>query len=169
MAKRPQCGLLTDMSEMKWDMWVMGKTLTNQLGLWWVPWFPYNGDQWWSRNSPSVPTESSYQCLTLLALSSLLLLLWAPSFGGSPLITDIGLLGLATTSVGHTHLLRMFTVMAVVDFSLFLISLLPPPISLFLFNHSHTSSFHFSPHSSGKQEEDRFIAQRDSSRSSCQS
>ena len=47
------------MLEMKWDMWVMGKTLTNQSGLWWVPWFPYNGDQWWSRNSPSVPTESS--------------------------------------------------------------------------------------------------------------
>ena len=52
-------GRITNMSEMKWDMWVMGINLTNQSGLWWVPWFPYNGDQWWSRNSPSVPTESS--------------------------------------------------------------------------------------------------------------
>ena len=88
----------------------MGNILTNQLRLWWVPWFPYNGDQWWSRNSPSIPTESSYQCLTLLALSSLLLLLlWVPSSGGNPLITVISSLGLVTTSANHIHLQRTCT------------------------------------------------------------
>ena len=91
------------------DMWVMGNTLTNQSGLWWVPWFPYNGDQWWPRNPPSVPTESLYQCLALLHNLPLLLPLWAPLFGGSPLITVIGLLGLVTTSASHTHHWRMYT------------------------------------------------------------
>ena len=87
----------------------MGNTLTNQSGLWWVPWFPYNGDQWWSRNSPSVPTESLHQCLVLQHSLPLLLLLWVPSFGGNPLTTVIGLLGLATTSASHTHHRRMCT------------------------------------------------------------
>ena len=87
----------------------MGNTLTNQSGLWWVSWFPYNGDQWWPRNSPSVPTVLSYQCLALLHSSLLLLLLWAPLFGGSLLTTVIGLLGLVTTSAGCTHHRRMFT------------------------------------------------------------
>ena len=98
IAKCPQCGLL----------WVMGNILTNQSGLWWVPWFPYNGDQWWSRNPPSVPTASSYQCLALLHNLPLLLLLWAPSFGGSLLTIVIGLLGLVTTSAGLIHRRRMF-------------------------------------------------------------
>ena len=91
------------------SMWVMGNTLTNQSGPWWVPWFPYNGDQWWPRNSPSVPTVLSYQCLALLLSSPLPLLLRAPLFGGSPLITVIGLLGLVTTSANHTHHRRMCT------------------------------------------------------------
>ena len=59
IAKCPQCGSYYQHVRNEVDMWVMGINLTNQLGLWWVPWFPYNGDQWWSRNSPSVPTESS--------------------------------------------------------------------------------------------------------------
>ena len=102
-------GHITNMSEMKWDMWVMGINLSNQSGLWWVPWFPYNGDQWWSRNSPSVPTEPFYQCLALQESLPLLLLPWAPSFGGSPLTTIIGLLGLVTTSASLIHLRRMCT------------------------------------------------------------
>ena len=36
---------------------VMGKPLTDPLGLW----FPYNGDQWVSKKSPSVPKSSSLQ------------------------------------------------------------------------------------------------------------
>ena len=66
-----------------------------------------NGGQ---GTSPSVPTESSYQCLALLALSSLLLLLlWVPSSGGNPLTTVIGSLGLVTTSANRTHLWRTCT------------------------------------------------------------
>ena len=60
--------------------------------------------------SISSPLNLLYQCLALLALSSPLpLLLWTPSFGGSLLITAIGLLGLIMTSVDHTCQQRMFT------------------------------------------------------------
>ena len=56
------------------------------------------------------PLSLLYQCLTLLALSSLpLLLLWVPSSGGNPLITVIGSLGLITTSANRIHLRRTCT------------------------------------------------------------
>ena len=56
------------------------------------------------------PLNLLYQCLTLLALSSLpLLLLWVPSSGGNPLTTVIGSLGLVMTSANRIHLQRTCT------------------------------------------------------------
>ena len=55
IAKQSHDELPTNMLEMKWDMWVMEETLTNLMGLWWVPWFPYKG--------PMMSKESSFVCV----------------------------------------------------------------------------------------------------------
>ena len=55
------------------------------------------------------PLNLFYQCLALQHNLPLPLLLWVPLFGGNPLITAIGLLGLITTSASHTHHRRMYT------------------------------------------------------------
>ena len=61
------------------------------------------------QRADKFPLNLLYQCLALLHSSPLLLLLWVPSFGGNPLTTAIGLLGLITTSAGHTHRRRTCT------------------------------------------------------------
>ena len=58
----------------------------------------------------SFPLNLLYQCLALLAPSSLPpLLLWVPLSGGNPLTIVIGSLGLVTTSANRILLRRMYT------------------------------------------------------------